>query len=89
MRKNGKKVCESVKSMLPNFMLILYAVMKEIETDDNLWKTKERKRAEKAQKSLDQANTEQTTTKATAVASPVSPVDESHTPSADRRPGFY
>jgi len=57
-------------------------VMKEIETDQALWQTKQRKRAEKAQKKLEQEAAQETAAKDT-VAPAAS--DES-TP---RRPGWY
>ncbi|GAB7345163.1 hypothetical protein MBLNU457_3548t1 [Dothideomycetes sp. NU457] len=57
-------------------------VMREIETDQALWQTKQRKRAEKAQKKL-----EQEAAKEIAVKDTVAPTTSEDT--TPRRPGWY
>jgi len=56
--------------------------MKEIETDQALWQTKQRKRAEKAQKKFDQEAAKETNAKDNIT--PATPEE-----TLSRRPGFY
>jgi len=56
--------------------------MKEIETDQALWQTKQRKRAEKAQKKLGQETAKDTNDQDKIAV-------ETSEETSSRRPGFY
>lgn len=61
-------------------------VMKEIESDDALWQTRNRKRAEKAQRKLEQEARDRSAASQESMSTIESPQNET---TGQRRPGFY